>query len=142
LKELNSLVFTQIRDNGTFQSLTGSTSSDPRIYYARTPVKHAVNSTQDSYAVFYLSGTTDPGNRIWNAGRNDHTYVVEVYSKKADTLSTLLQTLETLFRDQQLETTSYYIGNTTAYQTAETFDETRNLFFGTLMVLFRTIWEK
>lgn len=142
MKELNALVFTQIRDNSTFQSYTGATATDPRIYYARTPVKHTVSDTKDSYAVFYLSGTTDPGNRIWNAGRNDHTYIVEVYSKKVDTLSTILQTLEALFRDQQLETTSFFIGNTIAYQTAETFDETRNMYFGTVMVMFRTIWEK
>jgi hypothetical protein len=142
MKELNTLVYETIRDNSTFQSYTGATSPDPRIYYARTPVKHTVNSSKYSYAVFYLSGTTDPGNRVWNAGRNDHTYIVEVYSKKPDVLSTLLETLEALFRDANFETTSFIVGHTTSYTTAESFDETRQMYFGTIMIVMTNILEK
>lgn len=140
--ELNALLYGAVKNDATYQTLTGGTAADPRIYKQRTPVELPVSDTKPAYSVYYESGTIDPGLRVDDVGRNDAVYMLECYATTDVLLSQVTSRLERLFDYQRFETTSYYVGHTRAHCGGMSFDDGRQLYFQTVTVFMKLVRAK
>ena len=57
MKNLNSLIYTTIKNDSELTSLTGATATDPRIYKRNIPSKVRITTPLPAFMVYYLSGT-------------------------------------------------------------------------------------
>lgn len=108
MKEIRILLFTSVRDDAQFKTLTGATASDPRIFFEFTPQKVIVNDNKPAYAVYYRTGTIQ-ARSIDIAGRDEQVYAIEIWAKKPDICDDIADRLVEKFRDQQYLTTSYKV---------------------------------
>jgi len=129
MKELRVLTFTLLKDDVTYQTLTGGNATDPRVYYQYTPAKVVVSDTTPAYSVYYRSGTVRNLPRVDVAGRDDQVFTVEIYAQTADRCEDIADGLEALFRDSQYTTDSFVVLNCyAAIIGSPVFDDGRRLF--------------
>ena len=143
ISEIRALVFTVIRTNATYQTLTGATASDPRIFWQFTPQKVEINNSKPAYAVYYRSGTIRSGDRVTVGGRDDQIFTIEIYAKTPALCDDIADCLEELWRDQQYTTDTYSILQT--YVTlggSPYYEEGRKLFTFTTNVHVTKIVKK
>ncbi len=134
MREFNQLIYNQIKSNSDFQSYTGATAQDVRIYKTRTPVHVKIDDSQPAYAVYYRSGSIYSSGVVSFVGRNDYVYVVEVYGKTDTDVDSLGYILERIFRDKRFTTTNFIVNHTHASRGSFSFDEARGLYFETVTI--------
>jgi hypothetical protein len=129
MKEIRVLVFETIKDDSTFQNLTGATASDPRIFWQFTPQKVQVTDSRHTYAVYFRSGTISTTDKVDVAGREDQVYTIEIYSKTPDGCDVVADRLVDMFRDRQYTTNTYSVLRTYASVLGSPiYDDGRNLY--------------
>ncbi|MFX1253964.1 MAG: hypothetical protein ACFFCZ_20295 [Promethearchaeota archaeon] len=133
-RELNQIVYSQIKSDNDWKSYTGATLDDPRIYKGRTPPHVTINDSMPAYGVYYVSGSIYNSNVVITVGRNDYIYIVELYSKDTNILSEISYLLERIFREKRFTTTNYIVNLTYASGGSYSWDDARQLFFKTVTI--------
>ncbi|MFW9928144.1 MAG: hypothetical protein ACFFD1_02005 [Candidatus Thorarchaeota archaeon] len=133
-RELNQIIYNQIKDDTDWISYTGATAKDPRIYKGRTPAHVQISDSKPAYGVYYRSGSIYSSNVVITAGRNDYVYIVEIYSKDTDTLDEIGYLIERIFREKRFTSTNYIVNLTYASRGSYSWDDARQLFFETVTI--------
>jgi hypothetical protein len=136
---LNKIIYTTIRDDVAFQGLTGATTKDPRVYKGRTPVKIRIGDATPGYCVYYLAGTTDPGNKIYPMQLDNHSYMIEVYGKNDVLVDGISSAINTLFKDEQFVLENVSIKHSDSSKGGMNWDDNRSLYFQTVRINLDTI---
>jgi hypothetical protein len=136
---LNKLIYTTIRDDHGFKSLVGGTDQDPRIYKGRTPTKVRITELSPGYCVYYLSGTTDPGSKIYPMQLDNHGYIVEVYGKSDILTEDISTIINDIFKDKQFTIENLYIKHSYSSKGINSWDDNRVLYFQTVRINLETI---
>lgn len=134
MREMNQLIFGTIKNESTFSSMSGATSSDPRVYKTRTPVHVKVSDDQPAYVIYRFTGSAEPPNKVHGAQRNDCIYSLEIYAKTSTMLSTICDALETAFEDKSFSALNHRVGHSMAYRGAEDFDDSREAYYEVMTV--------
>ena len=140
MRELNKLIYDTVRSIPVFQSLTGATAQDPRIYKTREPVKHEISDAKPAFAVYYMMGSTGLfSDIIHGAQRNDYTYTIELYGKSDTTLSTLGYAIEKTMNLERFFTETYIVNLAVVSRGQCSWDDARQLYLETVIVHLRKI---
>jgi hypothetical protein len=140
VRELNKLIFDTIKNNPTFQSLTGATPQDPRVYKTREPVKHEISDAKPAFAVYYMMGSTNVlSDLIHGAQKNDYSYTIELYGKSDTTLSTLGYIIENSMNYKSFSTQTYIVNLVVVSRGQVSWDDARQLYLETVIVHLRKI---
>lgn len=141
MRELNALVYSTIKNDSEITSYTGAISTDPRIYKRNTPSKVRITTAYPAFMVYYLSGTVHHSSwdKINVASKNDCVYVLEIYGKKDTTVESMMARVEKLFDEERFQTTTYIVGYTYAIRGSCSFDDARQLYFGTVSIYLTKI---
>ena len=142
MKEIKQTIYQLIQEDATFQSLTGATGSDPRIYYARTPQKIDITSTKAGYVVYYRTGTVHSEAKVDIAGRDDQIFVFEIYAKTEPLVEDIGYRIWQLFDEKSFTSTTYIILRSYSVRGASSWDDGRQMYLEWQCILARAdIWE-
>lgn len=142
MRELNQLLFETVKDDSTYQTKTGATSTDPRFYKDHPPVKNPITNTKTAYGVYRHQGAIKPGIYVDGLERNEHVYTLEIFAKKSTIRDEICDFIELLFDDKQFQTTNYDVKYTSATEGAVGFNEELKLFTKTMTVHFRKVFKR
>jgi hypothetical protein len=136
MREIRQLIYATIRTDSTYQSLTGATAQDPRIYLSKPPVYLAITDDKKGFSVYYQMGSTHIGGTeiIHGTSKNNYTYGLEIFGKDNVTVSSIGARVEKLFENKPFQTSSYVVGYTFVTRGSVNFDDTRQLYLETLMI--------
>ena len=141
MRDLNKLIYTTIRVDPTYKTLTGATTSDPRIYKLRTPMKVLLNPDDvKAYSVYGMMRSSKAPSWIDGTQRNYYVYRLEVYAVTDTLLSELCDHLESLFEDIHFVTPNYLVGYTFATRSSVSFEEERRLYLEAMMLHLENIY--
>lgn len=140
--ERNKILYDTIKNNAVFKAITGGTTSDPRLYKFKTPLKLEISDSKPAYAIYRRMGTTKlPGYAKIDIGQlNDRAYSLEVFGKIPEDVDEICSELEeNVFYEASFFTANLKIGYTWAVQGSINFDEGRQLHLETMTIYFTKI---
>lgn len=128
MQDIKEAISTTIRDDATVRTLTGYTSSDPRVYYAWQPRTYIINNLKPAYITFYIpTGSYDD----WN--REQEIYTINIYSENPNTNDSILKRLDKLLHNQILtDTQDNYITNSVRITQNDSYDDEQLVYIKSL----------
>lgn len=106
MNEIKESIYLTVINDATFISLTGSTSSDRRLYFFFPPKQVSENLPWVTYK--FSSGGIDP-DEIGCQQIPDRVLNFDIFSIDAELISDVFTRFKELFDKQELNTTSYRI---------------------------------
>jgi hypothetical protein len=116
MNELSILIYTTVKDDATFKTLTGADSSDPRVYYAFPWEQRAISRGKPAYITWYVGpsgGVPEDGVAVVQIP--DQTFIFDIWSRSPDQARAVEERLMQVLHSQFFTTTNYR----TAYLTLD-----------------------
>ena len=108
LNDLTIQIYDTIKDDATFQTLTGATATDPRLYYAFPWEQHGISRGKPSYVTYYVGAAGGvPVDGVDTAQIPDQTIIFDIWSKSPDQARLVDERLMNILHSKKFETSDY-----------------------------------
>lgn len=140
---IHELLYQLIKGDGTFQSLTGATGNDARIYYFHPPEDIELSNSKPAYVTYFEeSGAGIEDDRVYLAGEGDLIYRFDVWANNFDNMLAVWKAMRDIFNYLYYQYTGErLIKQIKLLSEAELFEQDTRIYRKSGTFLVRFIWQ-